>query len=106
MLPWTSGEQTLSYSGKLFSRVRWESAFEGLGIHKCWSVFKNHLLEAQQEAIPLCPKSSKRGRRPAWLNRELLMELKRKKKLYDLWKQGQASQEDHKAVVCICRQKT
>ncbi|KAK4807079.1 hypothetical protein QYF61_018420 [Mycteria americana] len=31
--------------------------------------------------------TSKRGRRPAWLKRELLKELKRKKKLYDLWKQ-------------------
>ncbi|KAK4806869.1 LOW QUALITY PROTEIN: hypothetical protein QYF61_012590 [Mycteria americana] len=50
--------------------------------------------------------SSKRGRRPAWLNRELLVELKRKKKLHDLWKRGQASQEDYRAVVHICREKT
>ena len=71
---------------ELFNRVAWESACEGLGVHECWSVFKNHLLEAQEQAIPLCPKSSKRGRRPAWLNRELLVELGRKKKLYDLWK--------------------
>ncbi|KAK4822413.1 hypothetical protein QYF61_015160 [Mycteria americana] len=63
-------------------------------------------VEAQEQAIPLCCKSSKRGRRPAWLNRELLVELKRKKKLYDLWKQGQASQEDYRAVVRICREKT
>ncbi|GAB0209633.1 mitochondrial enolase superfamily member 1 [Grus japonensis] len=76
------------------------------GVHECWSVFKNHLLEAQEQAIPLCRKSSKQGRRPAWLNRELLVELKRKKKLYDLWKQGQASQEDYRAVVRICREKT
>ncbi|KAK4818300.1 LOW QUALITY PROTEIN: hypothetical protein QYF61_010762 [Mycteria americana] len=37
---------------------------------------------------------------------ELLVELKRKKKLYDLWKQGQASQEGYSAVVRICREKT
>ncbi|KAK4823199.1 hypothetical protein QYF61_027208 [Mycteria americana] len=54
----------------------------------------------------LCPKSSKRDGRPAWLNRELLVELKRKKKLYDLWKQGRASQKDYRAVVRICREKT
>ncbi|GAB0208399.1 mitochondrial enolase superfamily member 1 [Grus japonensis] len=91
---------------ELFSRVPWESAFEGLGVHECWSVFKNHLLEAQEQAIPLCCKSSKWGRRPAWLNRKLLVELKRKKKLYDLWKRGQASQEDYRAMVHICREKT
>lgn len=51
--------------------------------------------------MPLCFKSS---RRPAWLNRELL--LKKKKKLYHLWKHGQVSQEDYRAAVCICREKT
>jgi len=34
------------------------------------------------------------------------VELKREQKLYDLWKQGQASQEDYRAVVRICREKT
>ncbi|KAK4811148.1 hypothetical protein QYF61_019779 [Mycteria americana] len=91
---------------ELVSSVPWESAFEGLGVHECWSVFKSHLLKAQEQAIPLCHKSSKLGRRPAWLNRELLVELKRrKKKLYDLWKQGQALQEDYRAVVHIRRKK-
>ena len=94
----------LKLLGELLSRVPWESAFEGLGVHK-WSVFENYLLEAQEQAIPLCPKSSKRGRRPAWLNRELLMELRRKKKLYDLWKQDQALQEEYRAVVHLCREK-
>lgn len=50
---------------ELFSRVPWESAFE------CWSVFKKHFVEAQEQAIPLCSKSSKQSRRPAWLKREL-----------------------------------
>ena len=65
---------------ELFGRVPWDSAVEGLGVDECWSVFKNHLLEAEEQAIPLCCKSSKWGRRPAWLKRELLMEVKRKKK--------------------------
>jgi len=91
---------------ELFRRVPWKSTFEGLGVHECWSVFKNDLLEAQEQAIPLCCKSSKRGRRPAWLNREFLMELKRKKELCDLWKRGQASQEEYGAVVPLCREKT
>ena len=91
---------------ELLSRVPLESAFEGLGVHECWSVFKNHLLKAQEQAIPLCRKPSKRSRRPAWLSRDLLLELKRKKKFYDLWKRDQALQEDHRAVVRIFREKT
>ncbi|KAK4827172.1 hypothetical protein QYF61_015134 [Mycteria americana] len=38
---------------ELFSRVPWESAVEGLGVHECWSVFKNHLLEAQEQVTHL-----------------------------------------------------
>ena len=91
---------------KLFSRVPWDSAVEGSGVHECWSVFKKHLLEVQEQAIPLCHKSGKQGRRPAWLSRELLVELQRKKELYNLWKQGQALQEDDRDVVHLCREKT
>ena len=58
---------------ELLSCVPWEFAFEGLGVEECWAVLKSHLLKAQQQAIPLCRKSSKRGRRPAWLNRELCL---------------------------------
>ena len=41
---------------ELFSTVPWESAFEGLGLHECWSLFKNDLLETQEQVIPLCHK--------------------------------------------------
>lgn len=37
---------------------------------------------------------------------QVLLELKRGRKLYDLWKQGQASQEGHRPVLCTNRQKT
>lgn len=60
---------------ELSNRVHVETAFESLGVREGWSVFKNHLLEAQEPAIPLCCKSSKQDRRPAWMDRELLMEL-------------------------------
>ncbi|KAK4826152.1 hypothetical protein QYF61_005725 [Mycteria americana] len=45
------------------------------------------------------------GRRPAWLNRQLWLELRKKRRVYDLWKKGQATQEDYKAVVRLCREK-
>lgn len=40
----------LKLFSKLLGRVAWKSAFEGLGAHKCWSVFKKQLLEAQEQA--------------------------------------------------------
>ncbi|GAB0178757.1 hypothetical protein GRJ2_000341000 [Grus japonensis] len=71
---------------ELFGSVPWEPAFEGLEIHESWLAFENHLLKAQEQAMPLCRKSNKWVRRPICLNSELLLELRQKNKLYDLWK--------------------
>lgn len=61
---------------ELDNNVLWESALEGLEIHENWTLFKIHLLKAQWEAIVLC----KWGKRPTWLNRDLLLELEGGKK--------------------------
>ncbi|KAK4827111.1 hypothetical protein QYF61_014374 [Mycteria americana] len=53
-----------------------------------------------------CRKTSRRGRRPAWLTRELWLELRRKRRVYDLWKKGRATQEDYRGVARLCREKT
>ena len=55
----------------------------------------------------MCPKTSWHGR-PGWLNRDLWLELKEKKnkkknRVYDLWKRGQATQKYYKDVVRMCR---
>ncbi|KAK4829538.1 hypothetical protein QYF61_005177 [Mycteria americana] len=39
------------------------------------------------------------------LNRELWLEIRKKRRVYDLWKKGQATQEDYKDVVRLCREK-
>ncbi|KAK4818253.1 hypothetical protein QYF61_009428 [Mycteria americana] len=49
--------------------------------------------------------TSRQGRRPAWLTRELWLELRRKRRVYDLWKKAQATQEDYKGVARLCREK-
>jgi len=49
--------------------------------------------------MPLRKKSSKGGRRPAWLNKEFLAELRRKRKVYGMWKEGQATWEEYRNVV-------
>lgn len=56
----------------LVSKMLWETTIEGAEVHQCWSVFKHHLLRAQEQALPKCCKSSRRDRRLAWLSRVLV----------------------------------
>ena len=52
----------------------------------------------------MCQKMSWQGR-PAWLNREIWLEFRKKKRVYDLWKKRQATQENYKDIVRLCREK-
>ncbi|KAK4832087.1 hypothetical protein QYF61_020702 [Mycteria americana] len=89
----------------LVERVPWEAALKGKGVREGWTFFKEEVLKAQEWAVPRCRKTSWRGRRPAWLTRELWLELRRKRRVYDLWKKGRATQEDYKGVARLCREK-
>ncbi|KAK4816845.1 hypothetical protein QYF61_023967 [Mycteria americana] len=91
---------------RLVERVPWEAALKGKGVQEGWTFFKEEVLKAQERAVPGCRKMSRQGRRPAWLTGELWLELRKKSRVYDLWKKGQATQEDYKGVVRLCREKT
>ncbi|KAK4827614.1 LOW QUALITY PROTEIN: hypothetical protein QYF61_019539 [Mycteria americana] len=91
---------------RLVERVPWEAALMGKGVQEGWTFFKEEVLKAQKRAVPRCRKTSWRGRRPAWLTRELWLELRRKRRVYDHWKKGRATQEDYKGVARLCREKT
>jgi len=67
--------------------------------------FKKEMLK-MQKAISMCQKMSWWERSLAWLNRELWLKLWQKKKVYELWKKGQATQEDYKDVTRLCREKS
>ncbi|KAK4820048.1 hypothetical protein QYF61_017894 [Mycteria americana] len=90
---------------RLVKRVPWEAALMGKGVQEGWTFFKEEVLKAQEQAVPRCQKTGRQGRRPAWLTRELWLELRRKRRVYDLWKKGRATQEDYKGVVRLCREK-
>ncbi|KAK4814045.1 hypothetical protein QYF61_006552 [Mycteria americana] len=90
---------------RLVERVPWEAALMGKGVQEGWTFFKEEVLKAQERAVPRCRKTSRRGRRPAWLTRELWLELRKKRRVYDLWKKGRATQEDYKGVARLCREK-
>lgn len=46
----------------------------------------------------MCLQTSQHRRRAIWLNRELLLQLRGKKKVYDLWKKEQTYQEEYSNV--------
>ena len=48
---------------QLLSKVPWGKYFEGAGVHQHWLLFNDHLLKAQEQAIPKCMESSRQGRR-------------------------------------------
>ncbi|XP_068809550.1 uncharacterized protein [Struthio camelus] len=86
--------------------ISWGRALEGRGVQESWLIFKHHLLQAQDRCIPLRKKSSKAGRRPAWMSKELLAKLQQKKEVYRMWKRGQATWEEYRDVVRVCRDAT
>ena len=90
---------------RLVGRVPWGSVLESKGVQDGWLLFKKEVLKAQEQAVPLSRKMSRRGRRPAWMNRELFLRLREKKRIYLLWKKGQATQKEYKEVVKMCREK-
>ncbi|GAB0207710.1 hypothetical protein GRJ2_003236700 [Grus japonensis] len=90
---------------KWVDRVPLEEVLKGKGVQEGWTFFKKEVLKAQEQAVPMCRKTGQQGRRPAWLNRELWLELRKKRRVYGLWKKGQATQEDYKDIVRLCREK-
>jgi len=84
----------------LLGGIPWVRALEGRGVQESWSLFKHHFLHAQNQCIPLSKKSSKGSRRPTWMNEELLAEWQRK--VYGMWKEGQATREEYRKVVRAC----
>ncbi|GAB0188477.1 hypothetical protein GRJ2_001313000 [Grus japonensis] len=87
----------------LLGRVPWDEALEERGAQESWLVFKDHLLQAQEQHIPTKRMSGKKARRPAWMNKELLDKLKHKKEAYRGWKQGQVAWEECRETVRAVR---
>ncbi|KAK4820059.1 LOW QUALITY PROTEIN: hypothetical protein QYF61_019001 [Mycteria americana] len=68
--------------GRLVERVPWEAALMGKGVQEGWTFFKEEVLKAQERAVP-----------------------RKKRRVYDLWKKGRATQEDYRGVARLCREK-
>ncbi|KAF1468727.1 hypothetical protein FQV17_0013856, partial [Megadyptes antipodes antipodes] len=73
-------------------------------VQEGWTIFKKEVLKAQEQAVPVCCKKNRQGRRPAWLNGELLLGLRKKRRVYRLWKKGQATQGEYRDLIRSCRE--
>jgi len=91
---------------ELLGGIPWVRALEGMGVQGCWSLFKHHFLHSQNRCIPLRKKSSKGDGRPTWMSKELLAELRWKRKVHGTWKEGQTTWEEYRNVVRACRDAT
>ena len=87
----------------LLGRVPRHEVLEGKAAQECWLVFKDHLLQTQEQCIPTKRKSGKNAKRPAWMNKELLDKLKHKQKVCRGWKRGQAAWEEYREMVQAAR---
>ena len=56
-----------------------------------------------QTPFPQQKKSSRRGRQPLWLCKDLQLKLREKREMYRKQKQGCVAWEEYRAVVCVCR---
>ncbi|CAM5135316.1 unnamed protein product [Eretmochelys imbricata] len=84
-------------------RILWKNNVRGKGVQESGLYFKESLLRLQGQTIPMCRKNSKYGRRPAWLNREILADLNHKKEAHKKWKIGQMTREEYKNIARGCR---
>lgn len=67
---------------ELLNKTPWESALKDKGAQQSWQIFKKAFLWAQELSIPRWRKSGKKGKKPAWLNQDLLVKLQSKKKMH------------------------
>ncbi|KAK4827354.1 hypothetical protein QYF61_017279 [Mycteria americana] len=66
----------------------------------------SHLLTRSRRLSPhYSLKANGHPKNIAWLTRQLWLELRKKRRVYDLWKKGRATQEDYKGVARLCREK-
>ena len=84
---------------ELLRGISWARALKGRGIQECWSLFKHHFLHAHEWCILLRKKSRKRGKRPAWMSKDLLAEVRWKRNVHGMWKEGQATWEEYRNFV-------
>lgn len=86
-------------------KAPWENAFGCASVHHCWSLFKLHLQKPQHQAIPKYWKSSRPGRRLAWLSRDLFLKTKRKRRCMPSKSKIRWMWQEYRNAAHHCREK-
>ena len=71
--------------------VNWSKEMEARNVEECWSFFKGFLDSIVDEFVPLKRKKGKRA--PPWMNGEIKLAIKEKKKAWDDWKRRKGETE-------------
>ena len=71
--------------------VNWSREMDGRDVEECWTFFKGFLDEVVNEYVPLKRKKGKSA--PPWMNKEIKMAIKEKKKAWDEWKRRKGESE-------------
>lgn len=82
-------------------RLLLNTVLQQRGFQKSQVIFRDHLLQAQEWSILMSKKSSKGGRSPSQISKELLKKSKLKKETYKKWKQGQVTHRNIKTRSCV-----
>ncbi|KFZ48070.1 hypothetical protein N321_02745, partial [Antrostomus carolinensis] len=88
---------------ELLDGIPWETVLMDIGTEQSWQVFKDTFLRAQELCIPQHKKSSRGGRKLAWLSKDLLVKLREKKEMYREWKQVCVAWEEYRDDLQMCR---
>ncbi|PKU48865.1 hypothetical protein llap_836 [Limosa lapponica baueri] len=88
---------------ELVKRTPWKTVLRNKGAKQSWQIFRDAFHREQELLIPRCKKSSKKGKRPAWLNHALLIKLKAKKELHRKFKQDQIAWKEYRYAARLCR---
>lgn len=90
---------------ELVSRTPCETALKDKGEEQNWQIFKDIVRTGEELPILRCMKLWKEGKSLAWVSKELLVKLRRKKEMHRHWKHRQVSWEEYRDSVRLCKNK-
>ncbi|KFO69866.1 hypothetical protein N303_00632, partial [Cuculus canorus] len=89
---------------ELLRRTPWDVVLQDKVEEQSWKIFKEAFHRAQERSVPLCRRTGRKGKRPAWLSQDLLVKLKKKKELHRQCKQGQGTWDVYRDAAQFCRE--
>ena len=70
-----------------------------------WKVLKNEILKAQYQTVPMKRRNGRRQKKPRWMTKELLNEIRFKRDMYMKWKKKAIIKEQFLKIAKKCREK-